>query len=90
MHLSPREEDHLILHAAGFLAQKRLARGICLNYTEAVALLATQVLEFIRDGKTVAELMTLGAQILGRYFHYDRFATDMQKLIVPLQLLAVL
>lgn len=66
MRLSPREEDHLALHAAGALAQKRLARGLRLNYTEAVALLATQVLEFIRDGKTVAELMTLGAQMLGR------------------------
>lgn len=66
MRLSPREEDHLMLHAAGALAQKRLARGLRLNYTEAVALLATQVLEFIRDGKTVAELMTLGAQMLGR------------------------
>ncbi|KAE8911951.1 Urease [Phytophthora fragariae] len=66
MRLSPREEDHLMLHSAGFLAQKRLARGLRLNYTESVALLATQVLEFIRDGKTVAELMTLGAQMLGR------------------------
>ncbi|KAE9333654.1 hypothetical protein PF008_g14349, partial [Phytophthora fragariae] len=65
MRLSPREEDHLMLHSAGFLAQKRLARGLRLNYTESVALLATQVLEFIRDGKTVAELMTLGAQMLG-------------------------
>ncbi|KAF1772151.1 Metal-dependent hydrolase [Phytophthora cactorum] len=66
MRLSPREEEHLMLHTAGFLAQKRLARGLRLNYTESVALLATQVLEFIRDGKTVAELMTLGAQMLGR------------------------
>ncbi|TDH68109.1 hypothetical protein CCR75_004202 [Bremia lactucae] len=66
MRLSPREEDHLWLHMAGSVAQKRLARGLRLNYTESVALLATQVLEFIRDGKTVAELMTLGAQMLGR------------------------
>ena len=56
-----------MLHAAGYLAQKRLARGLRLNYTESVALLATQILELIRDGKTVAELMTLGAQMLGRY-----------------------
>lgn len=47
MRLSPREEDHLVLHAAGALAQKRLARGLRLNYTEAVALLATQVRSFI-------------------------------------------
>lgn len=56
-----------MLHTAGALAQKRLARGLRLNYTESVALLATQVLEFIRDGKSVAELMTLGAQLLGRH-----------------------
>lgn len=43
MRLSPREEDHLVLHAAGALAQKRLARGLRLNYSEAVALLASQV-----------------------------------------------
>jgi urease subunit gamma/beta len=43
MRLSPREEDHLLLHAAGALAQKRLARGVKLNYPEAVALIATQV-----------------------------------------------
>ena len=65
MHLSPREIDKLMLHQAGFLAQKRLARGILLNYPEAVALIATQVLEMIRDGKTVAELMDLGRQFLG-------------------------
>ncbi len=65
MHLSPREIDKLMLHQAGFLAQKRLARGIRLNYPEAVALIATQVLEMIRDGKTVAELMDLGRQFLG-------------------------
>uniref|UniRef100_K3WH68 Urease n=1 Tax=Globisporangium ultimum (strain ATCC 200006 / CBS 805.95 / DAOM BR144) TaxID=431595 RepID=K3WH68_GLOUD len=66
MRLSPREEDHLLLHAAGALAQKRLARGLRLNYTESVALLATQVLELIRDGRSVAELMTIGAQMLGK------------------------
>src|ERR687897_1781642 len=65
MHLTPRELDKLVLHQAGFLAQKRLARGLRLNYPEAVALIATQVLEFIRDGRTVAELMDLGRQLLG-------------------------
>lgn len=59
--------EKLGLHQAGFLAQKRLARGIRLNYTEAVALIATQILEFVRDGdKSVAELMELGRQLLGR------------------------
>src|SRR5579863_7466237 len=66
MHLSPREIDKLLLHNAGFLAQKRLARGVRLNHPEAVALIATQLLEFIRDGKRVAELMNLGRQFLGR------------------------
>ena len=66
MHLTPREIDKLLLHNAGFLAQKRLARGVRLNYPEAVALLATQVLEFIRDGRGVAELMDLGRRMLGR------------------------
>ena len=66
MHLSPRELDKLTLHQAGFLAQKRLARGLRLNHPEAVALIATVLLEFIRDGKRVAELMNLGRQLLGR------------------------
>ena len=66
MHLTPREIDKLILHQAGFLSQKRLARGLRLNYPEAVALIATQLLEFIRDGRSVAELMDLGRRLLGR------------------------
>ncbi|CAN6449034.1 unnamed protein product [Victoria cruziana] len=66
MKLAPREVDKLVLHSAGFLAQKRLARGLRLNHPEAVALIATQVLEFIREGKTVAELMDIGKQLLGR------------------------
>ena len=66
MHLSPREIDKLLLHNAGFLAQKRLARGVRLNHPETVALIATQLLEFIRDGRRVAELMNLGRRFLGR------------------------
>ncbi len=66
MHLTPHELDKLALHQAGYLAQKRLARGLRLNYPEAVALISTQVLEFIRDGRSVAELMDLGRQMLGR------------------------
>jgi urease subunit gamma/beta len=65
MHLSPREVDKLVLHQAGVLAQKRLARGLRLNYPEAVALISTQLLEFIRDGRSVAELMDLGASCSG-------------------------
>ncbi|CAA6660091.1 unnamed protein product [Spirodela intermedia] len=67
MKLTPREVEKLALHGAGHLAQKRLARGLRLNYTEAVALIATQILEFVRDGdKSVAELMDIGKQLLGR------------------------
>jgi urease subunit gamma/beta len=66
MHLTPREIDKLMLHQAGCLAQKRLARGLRLNYVEAVALIATQLLELIRDGRSVAELMDLGRRLLGR------------------------
>jgi urease subunit gamma/beta len=66
MHLSPREIDKLLLHNVGFLAQKRLARGVRLNHPESVGLIASQLLEFIRDGKSVAELMNLGKKFLGR------------------------
>src|SRR5580658_9640806 len=66
MHLSPREVDKLLLHQAGVLAQKRLARGLRLNHPEAVALIATQLLKFIREGRSVAELMNLGREFLGR------------------------
>ncbi len=67
MHLAPRDIDKLLLHGAGVLAQKRLARGLRLNYPETVALLATQLLELVRDGdRSVAELMDVGRRILGR------------------------
>ncbi|QJX47311.1 urease subunit beta [Hymenobacter taeanensis] len=65
MHLSPKDLDKLVLHQAGVVAQKRYARGLALNYPEAVSLLATQLLEFIRDGESVAVLMNKGKQILG-------------------------
>jgi urease subunit gamma/beta len=65
MHLSPRDLDKLMLHQAGVVAQKRYWRGLPLNYPEAVALLASQILEFIREGKSVPELMDLGKRILG-------------------------
>jgi urease subunit gamma/beta len=66
MHLTPRELDKLVLHGAGSLAQKRLARGVRLNYPEAVALIATVVLEHVRDGHRVSALMDLGRKLLGR------------------------
>ena len=66
MHLTPRETEKLQLHYVGFLAQKRLARGLRLNYPEAVGLIASQILELIRDGRSVADLMDLGRTLLGR------------------------
>ncbi|THH04303.1 hypothetical protein EW145_g5626 [Phellinidium pouzarii] len=67
MHLLPREHEKLLLHQAGFLAQKRLARGLRLNQTEATALIASQLQERIRDGRhSVAALMQLGKNVLGR------------------------
>jgi urease subunit gamma/beta len=66
MHLTPRDLDKLLLHGAGALAQKRLARGVRLNYPEAVALIAAQLLELIREGHSVAALMDMGRRMLGR------------------------
>ncbi|KAF6759844.1 urease [Ephemerocybe angulata] len=67
MRILPREEAKLLLHQAGFLAQQRLARGLRLNQTEAVALIASQLQERIRDGKhSVAQLMQYGKTLLGR------------------------
>lgn len=64
MHLSPKETDRLQLFLAAELARKRRARGLRLNYPEARAFIADEILEGARDGKTVAELMDLGASLL--------------------------
>ena len=66
MRLTEREIDKLLIFTAADVARRRKARGLKLNHPEAVALISAEVLEGIRDGKTVAELMTLGAQILTR------------------------
>ena len=66
MHLSPRESEKLLLFLAGELAEKRKARGLKLNYPEAIALISSQLQEAARDGKSVAELMHFGATILTR------------------------
>jgi urease gamma subunit len=66
MRLTEREIDKLLIFTAADVARRRKARGLKLNHPEAVALITAEVLEGIRDGKTVAELMTLGAQILTR------------------------
>jgi urease subunit gamma len=64
MHLTPKETDKLLLHAAGELAKQRKARGLKLNYVEAVALISSELIEYARDGKIVTELMELGRKIL--------------------------
>ncbi len=64
MHLSPKETDRLLLFLAAELARRRRARGLRLNYPEARALIADEICEGARDGKSVAELMDLGARIL--------------------------
>jgi len=64
MHLTPREQERLLIYVAADVARKRRARGLKLNYPEAIAILTSDILEWARDGKSVAEIMTLGTQIL--------------------------
>jgi urease subunit gamma len=66
MDLTPREKDKLLLFTAGLLAERRKARGLKLNYPEAIAYISCAVLEGARDGRTVAELMSFGATLLTR------------------------
>ncbi|GAA3649519.1 urease subunit gamma [Flavivirga jejuensis] len=66
MHLTPKEIEKLLLYTAGEVAQKRKNRGLKLNYPEAIALISADLLEAVRDGKTVAELMQYGTTILSK------------------------
>lgn len=66
MELSPREKDKLLIFTAGLVAERRKARGLKLNYPEAVAYISAAILEGARDGRTVAELMSYGATLLKR------------------------
>jgi urease subunit gamma len=66
MELTPREKDKLLIFTASLLAERRRARGLKLNYPEAVALITAAIIEGARDGKTVAELMSDGRSILTR------------------------
>ncbi|MFI0935618.1 urease subunit gamma [Streptomyces sp. NPDC021019] len=66
MHLTPHEQERLMMHVAADVAEKRRARGVLLNYPEAMALLIVHVLEGARDGRTVAELMSSGRKVLSR------------------------
>ena len=66
MDLTPREKDKLLIFTAALLAERRRARGLKLNHPEAVVLITAAIMEGARDGKTVAELMSAGTQILTR------------------------
>ena len=66
MDLTPREKDKLLIFTAALVAERRRARGLKLNHPEAVALITAAIMEGARDGKTVAELMSVGTQILTR------------------------
>ena len=66
MHLTPREQEKLLIFTAAEIARRRRARGLKLNHPETVALITAEVLEGIRDGRTVSDLMDFGATILGR------------------------
>jgi urease subunit gamma len=66
MELTPREKDKLLIFTAGLLAERRRARGLKLNYPEAVALISCAIMEGARDGRSVAELMSEGTRILAR------------------------
>lgn len=66
MYLNPKEMEKLMLHYAGELAKQRRARGLKLNYPEAVALISSELMEAARDGKTVTELMQYGTKLLSK------------------------
>jgi urease subunit gamma len=66
LHLTPREQEKLMIFVAAELARKRQARGLKLNYPEAIAVLSAEILEAARDGKTVSDIMSYGTTILKR------------------------
>lgn len=66
MELNPREKDKLLIFTAALLAERRKAKGLKLNYPEAIALISAEIMEGAREGKTVAELMSYGKTILAR------------------------
>lgn len=81
MELLPREKDKLLLFTAALLAERRLARGLKLNYPEAVALISMAILEGARDGRTVADLMSAGKHVLSA----DQVMPGVQELVHEVQ-----
>lgn len=82
MQLSPHETDKLLVSLAAMVARDRLARGVALNYPEAVALLSSYVLEGAREGRAVGELMATGRQVLQRHQLMDGVAEMLDKVQV--------
>lgn len=66
MHLTPREQEKLLIVVAADLARRRQARGLKLNYVEAISIISAEIMEAARDGKSVSEIMSFGASILTR------------------------
>lgn len=81
MELTPREKDKLLLFTAALVAERRLARGLKLNYPEAVAYISAAILEGARDGKSVATLMSEGARLLSR----DQVMEGVPEMILEVQ-----
>ena len=84
MELTPREKDKLLIFTAGLLAERRKARGLKLNYPEAMALISAAVMEGARDGQSVAQLMSLGRTILTR----DEVMDGIAEMIPEIQIAA--
>ena len=82
MELSPHEKDKLLVFTAGLVAERRLARGLRLNYPEAVAFISAAILEGARDGRNVADLMSFGATLLSR----DQVMDGVAELIPEIQI----
>lgn len=81
MELTPREKDKLMLFTAGLLAERRLAKGLKLNYPEAIALISCEIMEGAREGKTVAEMMAYGRTIL----NHDQVMDGISELVDEVQ-----
>jgi urease subunit gamma len=82
MYLTAREQEKLLIFVAAELARKRQARGLKLNYPEAIAIISAEIMEAARDGKSVAEIMAFGATILRRHEVMDGIAEMIQEVQV--------
>lgn len=82
MELTPRDKDKLLLFTAGLLAERRKAKGLKLNYPESIALISCVIMEGAREGRTVAEMMSAGREILSRDDVMDGIAEMVQSVQV--------